>query len=106
MVLPRPSVIVDRVRNQNSKTGRVSISMSGLFRVSSGSTKWSKANEPERSFCMITHIPCAPVGNTCTSCIISRIYFTRHPELLDDLRALALADQSQEEKDIEDELGD
>jgi hypothetical protein len=104
MALPHPSVIVDRVRNQGNKTGRVSISMSGLFRVSSGSTKWTKANEPERSFCMITHIPCAPIGNTCTSCIISRIYFTRHPELLDDLRALALEDVPPEEKDSENEM--
>jgi hypothetical protein len=101
MVLPHPSVIVDRVRNQSKKSGRISISMSGLFRVSSGSTKWSGPNEPERSFCLITHIPCAPQGNTCTSCVVSQLYFTRHPELLDDLRAMALAEAVPLETDSE-----
>jgi hypothetical protein len=103
MSLPHPSVIVDRVRSQNKKSGRISISMSGLFRVSSGSTKWAGPNEPERSFCLITHIPCAPQGNTCTSCVISRIYFTRHPELIEDLRALALAEAAPTESEPEED---
>lgn len=73
--------------------------MSGLFRISSGSTKWCGPNEPERSFCMITQIPCAPQGNTCTNCVVSSIYFTKHPELIDDLRALATAEAQPAEAD-------
>ncbi|MEI6796125.1 MAG: hypothetical protein WCK39_04605 [Methanomassiliicoccales archaeon] len=74
--------------------------MSGLFRISSGSTKWCGPNEPERSFCMITHIPCAPQGNTCTNCVVSRMYFTKHPELIEDLRSLA--DSQAPEDDTEE----
>lgn len=102
MALPQPSVIVDRVRNQGKKSGRVSISMSGLFRISSGSTKWSGANEPERSFCMITFLPCAPVGNTCTNCVVSGIYLAHHPELIEDLRELALSEKSALEMNEDD----